>query len=81
MPNDPLIFGKHTLADANAKTPKSINPMINEHGSGPAATLCSGCKYIIRQTAIGPKCRMRPLRVKHSPFWPACTFFEKAPAE
>ena len=81
MTDGPLIFGKHTVKDAEARRPpKSVNPCVDQFGAGPHGIMCQECSHLIgtADRTTSPKCRLRPRRSgSHSRFWPACAEFDQ----
>ena len=74
-----LIFGKHTLEDANRMNPRSVNPCVDLYGPAEPPRNCGGCKHLIKRgggTRAYYKCDLRKMTkgpgTDHRVHWPAC---------
>lgn len=78
-----LIFGKHTMEDAEkmAPSPEPKNPCIRIYGEKPGH-ICKECKFLYARqySQVYYKCRFRKdtkgAGTDHGVNWPACGKFE-----
>lgn len=70
---DPIIFGKHTVEDAQARL--SVNPCVNALGRGPNDRQCRSCVFF-RDGGVKARCALIP-RHRHRADWPACERYKQ----
>jgi len=72
-----LIFGKHTLADAEKMAPRPTNPCLSLYGEKLGYT-CKNCKHLTGGRFH--KCDLRKMSqsatTDHRVNWPACKKWE-----